>query len=66
MMLEELFCSVDDFCRVFMPKWRRLQLEDGKKHRKRNSALSVSEMVTIDLSRGSLASFLACVPCCKA
>ena len=46
-MLEELFCLVDDFCRAFVPKWRRLQLEDGKKHRNRNASLSVSEMVTI-------------------
>lgn len=47
MMLEEVFCSVDDFCRVFVPKWRRLQLGDGKKHRNRKACLSISEMVTI-------------------
>ncbi len=46
-MLEEIFCPVDDFCRVFVPKWRCLQLEDGKKHRERGAALSVSEMVAI-------------------
>jgi hypothetical protein len=27
--LVELFCDVDDFCKVFIPQWRKQLLEDG-------------------------------------
>ncbi len=47
MIREEIFCLVHDFCRVFVPKWLRLQLEDGKKHRTRKASLAISEMATI-------------------
>ena len=27
--LVELFCDVDDFCKVFIPQWQKQLLEDG-------------------------------------
>ena len=28
--LVELFCDVDDFCKVFIPQWEKQLLEDGE------------------------------------
>ncbi len=41
--LVELFCDVDDFCRVFIPLWEQQCIEDG--HRQRH--MSASEIMTI-------------------
>jgi hypothetical protein len=31
--LVELFCDVDDFCKVFIPQWQKQLLDDGtQKH----------------------------------
>lgn len=49
MNLEELFCLVDVFCKVFMPEWEKLLLTHGKRKRKRAGMLSISEMITIYL-----------------
>lgn len=49
MNLEELFCLVDDFCKVFVPEWEKLLLTHGKRKRKRPGKLSISEMITIYL-----------------
>jgi hypothetical protein len=35
MSLEELFCDVDDFCRLFLPDWYRRQLYYGERQRRR-------------------------------
>lgn len=48
--LEELFCSVDDFCNIFEPLWHKHRLTDGPKHRQRNAQLSLSEVMTIQIA----------------
>lgn len=45
--LEELFCSVDDFCQTFEPQWERQLLGNGLQRRKRSSSLCLSEIMTI-------------------
>jgi hypothetical protein len=47
MSLLELFCDVDDFCQHFEPKWEQYQLESGLRQRRRQSRLSLSEVMTI-------------------
>lgn len=48
--LEELFCSVDDFCQIFEPLWHRQLLSKGHKHRQRDAQLSLSEVMTIQIA----------------
>ncbi|MEM8809933.1 MAG: IS982 family transposase [Cyanobacteria bacterium P01_G01_bin.38] len=45
--LEELFCSVDDFCQQFEPQWRQSLLSHGLKTRTRQRSLCLSEVMTI-------------------
>ncbi len=45
--LVELFCDVDDFCKVFIPQWQKQLLEDGTRRRRRECRMSMSEMMTI-------------------
>ena len=45
--LEELFCSVDDFCQVFEPLWHKQLIGNGLKHRQRHRQLCLSEIMTI-------------------
>ena len=45
--LEELFCSVDDFCQVFEPKWESQLLSHKLRVRKCNRSLCLSEIMTI-------------------
>ena len=45
--LEEMFCSVDDFCRTFEPEWKQQLLGAGLKFRNRKRSLSLSEIMTI-------------------
>ena len=45
--LEELFCSVDDFCKTFEPQWKQQLLGSGLKLRNRARSLSLSEIMTI-------------------
>jgi len=47
MSLLELFCHVDDFCRVFEPVWQQRLIEDGLRRRRRSTRLSLSEIMTI-------------------
>lgn len=47
--LEELFCSVDDFCCDFEPGWKQHLLTQGK-CRLRNCRLSLSEIMTIEIA----------------
>lgn len=42
-----LFCDVDDFCKVFLPIWKRQQLASGQKQRQRARSLTISEIMTI-------------------
>ncbi len=43
----ELYCDVDDFCKVFIPQWQRQLLEDGTRTRQRDCRMSMSEIMTI-------------------
>lgn len=45
--LEELFCSVDDFCKTFEPQWKQQLLGAGFQLRNRPRSLSLSEIMTI-------------------
>ena len=47
MSLEDLFCDVDEFCRVFLPAWHRRLLTDGTRQWRRTSRLTLSEIMTI-------------------
>jgi hypothetical protein len=47
MSLDDLFCAVDDFCRLFLPDWHRQQLPHGERNRRRSSRLVLSEIMTI-------------------
>lgn len=47
MSLEDLFCSVDDFCQIFEPHWEHQLLGNGLQHRKRLRSLCLSEIMTI-------------------
>ena len=49
MILEELYCFVDDFCKVFTPEWKKYLLSNGKKQRNRDGRLSISEIMSIFL-----------------
>jgi hypothetical protein len=48
--LEELFCSVDDFCQMFEPLWHQQRLADGHTQRHRTAQLTLSEMMTIQIA----------------
>ena len=43
----ELFCSVDDFCQSFESGWKCQLVESSGRKRSRDSALSLSEVMTI-------------------
>jgi len=52
--LVSIFCDVDDFCKEFEAEWRKTLIEskdqesnDIKKRRNRETALSLSEAMTI-------------------
>ena len=45
--LVELYCDVDDFCKVFVPQWQQKLIEDGSRSRHRECRLSMSEIMTI-------------------
>jgi hypothetical protein len=42
MSLEDWFCAIDDFCRLFLPDWRRQQLQHGERKRRRGCRLVVT------------------------
>jgi hypothetical protein len=45
--LEDLFCSVDDFCQHFEGQWKQQRLGSGLQIRNRQRRLSLSEIMTI-------------------
>lgn len=45
--LVELYCDVDDFCKVFIPLWQKQLLEDGTNKRQRKGQMTTSEIMTI-------------------
>ncbi|MEL0659863.1 IS982 family transposase [Psychromonas arctica] len=48
--LVELFCAVDDFCHQFILQWETQLITDGTRKRKRSSAMSFGERMTIMIS----------------
>ena len=46
--ITEIFCSIDDFCKDFVPLWQKSMLTNGRK-RIRKSKLSLSEVMTIQV-----------------
>ena len=46
MSLEDLYCDVDEFCRMFLPAWHRRLLADGGR-RRRARRLTLGEIMTI-------------------
>lgn len=49
MTLEELYCFVDDFCKIFLPEWEKHLLTAKIRQRKREGRMSISEMMTVYL-----------------
>ena len=45
--LVDIFCDVDDFCKVFIPEWQKQLIENGKRQRKREIRMSYSEIMTL-------------------
>jgi len=45
--LTELFCQIDDFCRLFEPGFERRLLAGGSKKRRRQCELGLSELMTL-------------------
>lgn len=48
--LVDLFCDVDDFCKIFIPQWQKQLLLDGTRKRQRDSRMTMSEIMTIVIS----------------
>jgi hypothetical protein len=46
--ITEIFCSIDDFCKDFIPFWQKSLISNGKK-RLRSSKMSLSEVMTIQV-----------------
>lgn len=42
-----LFCHVDDFCQLFLPRWQQQLVTQGVIHRNRSRQLCLSEIMTI-------------------
>jgi len=49
MTLDELYCFVDDFCKIVLPELERNRLSNEKPRRNRKGRLSTSELMTIYL-----------------
>jgi len=47
MKITEMFCEIDDFCNVFIPKWERYLISLGYKQRRRKHWMVSSEIMTI-------------------
>src|SRR5690554_5058879 len=46
--ITQIFCSIDDFCKDFVPNWQNYLISNGKK-RNRKSNLCLSEIITIQV-----------------
>lgn len=46
--ITEIFCSIDDFCKEFVPFWQKSLISNSKK-RKRTCKMSLSEIMTIQV-----------------
>ncbi len=43
----EIYCDVDDFCRIFVPEWEKRCLTDGSRKRRRQGRMTSSEVITL-------------------
>src|SRR5215831_15630078 len=48
--LMAMFCDIDDFCKWFEPLYMRRLLQSGQRQRTRQTALALSEIMTIIVS----------------
>ncbi len=46
--ITRIFCSIDDFCKEFVPIWENQLITAGKKRLKKSN-LSLSEIITIQV-----------------
>lgn len=49
MMLAQIFCEVDDFCKQFEPEWQRKMITHREKKRNKPCTLTMSEIMTIEI-----------------
>ena len=42
-----IFCEIDNFCKMFIPIWNKHLLDLGRRKRIRKDCLSISEIMTI-------------------
>src|ERR671918_588017 len=54
-----MFCDIDDFCKWFEPLYMQRLLQDGQRHRVRQSQLAVAYLMVADKYLGPLASRLS-------
>jgi hypothetical protein len=47
LQLMTMFCDIDDFCKAFAPVYTHHLLQAGQRHRQRQTALALSEIMTI-------------------
>lgn len=47
LQLTAMFCDIDDFCKQFEPVYTRRLLQAGQRHRTRQTALALSEIMTL-------------------
>jgi len=45
--LVEWYCDVDDFCKVFIPEWKKQLLEDSTQKHQRDGQMTTHEIMTI-------------------
>ncbi len=45
--IDELYCNIDDFNKIFYAEWEKTLLESGEKKRRRKGVMSPSELMTI-------------------
>ena len=45
--LIDIFCDVDDFCKVFLPEWEKQLLAEGTKKRSRKGRMTIAEIMTV-------------------
>jgi len=43
----EMFCDLDDFCRVFVLEWEKQLISDGTRKRKRACRMTMNEIMTV-------------------
>jgi len=47
MNITELYCDVDDFCKIFLPTWQNSLLPNSRRKRQRAFTLSPAEVMTL-------------------